>query len=83
MDEKDFKDYTKQLLDINDIEDFSDGYHTFKSLYYQRLVLFATLVNQNRDLAWKTHRHEDGELCFGGGWFLVTLDNIVTQTQML
>ena len=53
------------------IGDLSDGYHTFNSLYYQRLVLFATIVNQNPDLAWKSRKHEDGELCFGGGWFIV------------
>lgn len=55
------------------IGDLSDGYHTFNELYYQRLVLFlfATIVNQNPKIAWKSHRHEDGELCFGGGWFIV------------
>ena len=49
----------------------SDGYHTFNDLYYQRMVLFATIVMLNRNLAWKSRRHEDGELCFGGGWFIV------------
>lgn len=54
--------------------DLSDGYHTFNQLYHQRAMLFATIVNQNSDKAWKTHKHEDGEPCFGGGWFLVTID---------
>lgn len=27
------------------IGDLSDGYHTFNSLYYQRMILFAALVN--------------------------------------
>lgn len=56
------------------IGDFSDGYHTFNQLYHQRAMLFAALVNQHKDKAWKTHYHEDGEPCFGGGWFLVTID---------
>jgi len=56
------------------IEDISDGYHTFRDLYYQRMVLFATIVKQNKELAWKSLRHEDGELCFGGGWFIVGID---------
>lgn len=56
------------------IGEMSDGYHTFNGLYYQRLVLFAALVKQNKDSAWKSHRHEDGELCFGGGWFIVGID---------
>lgn len=59
---------------LEDIGDFSDGYHTFNDLYYQRCVLFATIVNMNKSKAWKTRYHEDGEPCFGGGWFLVTID---------
>lgn len=55
-------------------EDTSDGYHTFGQLYYQRMVLFAVLVQEHKDCAWKTRNHEDGEPCFGGGWFLVTID---------
>jgi len=58
----------------SDIGNYCDGFHTFNQLYHQRTMLFATIVNQNKDRAWKTHRHEDGELCFGGGWFLVTVD---------
>ena len=54
-----------------DMENVSDGSHTFKQLYYQRLMLFAVIVKHNKELAWKSHRHEDGELCFGGGWFIV------------
>lgn len=56
------------------IEDMSDGYHTFRDLYYQRMVLFATIVKQNKELAWKSFRHEDGEFCFGGDWFIVGID---------
>ena len=56
------------------IGDLSDGYHTFNELYYQRLILFASLVKVHKDKAWKSHRHEDGELCFGGGWFIVGID---------
>lgn len=56
------------------IDDLSDGFHTFRQLYYQRMMLFATIVKQNRDRAWKSLRHEDGEPCFGGGWFIVGID---------
>lgn len=59
---------------IKDIGDLSDGYHTFNQLYYQRMILFAALVKQNKEKAWKSLRHEDGELCFGGGWFVVGID---------
>ena len=63
-----------KVAHIDDISDLSDGYHTFRQLYYQRMMLFAALVKQNRDKAWKSIRHEDGELCFGGGWFIVGID---------
>lgn len=56
------------------IGDLSDGYHTFNGLYYQRMVLFATLVKAHKARAWKSYRHEDGELCFDGGWFIVGID---------
>ena len=59
---------------IKEIGDFSDGFHTFNELYHQRAVLFAVIVKQNKSLAWKSHKHEDGELCFGGGWFIVGVD---------
>lgn len=59
---------------VSDIGDVSDGFHTFNQLYHQRAMLFAALVNQNRGISWKSRKHEDGEPCFGGGWFLVTVD---------
>ena len=59
---------------VDEIDDVSDGFHTFRQLYYQRMMLFAAIVKQNKDKAWKSLRHEDGELCFGGGWFIVGVD---------
>lgn len=56
------------------IGDLSDGYHTFNGLYYQRLILFSALVKAHKDCAWKSYKHDDGELCFGGGWFIVGID---------
>ena len=63
-----------EVAGISEIDDLSDGFHTFKQLYYQRMMLFAAIVRQNKDKAWKSLRHEDGELCFGGGWFIVGID---------
>lgn len=59
---------------VDDIGKLSDGFHTFDSLYEQRLILFAALVKAYKDKAWKSYRHEDGEYCFGGGWFIVGID---------
>ena len=63
-----------EVAGVAEIDDLSDGFHTFRQLYYQRMMLFAVIVKQNKDKAWKSLRHEDGELCFGGGWFIVGID---------
>lgn len=63
-----------KVANVDDIGEVSDGYHTFNQLYYQRMILFAALVKQNHDKAWKSLRHENGELCFGGRWFIVGID---------
>jgi hypothetical protein len=53
----------------------SDGYHTFGELYEFRKVFNAALFNEWANVGkyevHKSTRHEDGELCFGGGWFIV------------
>ena len=65
-----------EYIEIPDggIGELSDGYHTFNALYRQRLILTAALVKAHKDKAWKSWRHEDGEPCFGGGWFIVGFD---------
>lgn len=57
-----------------DIGELSDGYHTFNDLYEQRMYLFACIVKQNKDKSWKSYKHEDGQLCFDCGWFIVGID---------
>ena len=59
---------------IKDVGKLSDGYHTFDGLYAQRRVLFATLCNLFKNSSWKSKKHSDGELCFGGDWFVVGID---------
>lgn len=59
---------------LGDVGEISDGYHTFNSLYDQRLVLFAALVNAFPDKAWKSHKHSDSKEPFGGGWFIVGIN---------
>lgn len=53
----------------------SDGYHTFAELYHYRMLYNAALFNEwaaaGRYDVHKSLRHSDGELCFGGGWFVV------------
>ena len=56
-----------------DVDKLSDGYHTFADLYEQRLILSAALAKNNPH-AWKSKRHEDGSVPFGGGWFIMGFD---------
>lgn len=57
--------------------DASDGYHTHNELYEYRM-----LYNAHAAIGWldagyrvvKSWTHSDGELCFGGGWFVVVAE---------
>lgn len=64
---------------------YSDGYHSFNELYEFRKVYNAVLFNewanyiddylQDNVPKYKVHKswkHNNGELCFGGGWFIVS-----------
>lgn len=59
------------LYPSDDLGELSDGYHTFNSLYEQRMYLTAALVKAHKYKCWKSRRHSDGKECFGGGWFIV------------
>jgi hypothetical protein len=74
----------KQIKDSGvDTNLVSDSYHTFGELYEARKCLNAALFNEWADYhdrdempsplhdVHKSWRHHDGELCFGGGWFIV------------
>lgn len=81
-----FADRVEDIDEILQEEDenISDGYHSFKELYEFRKVYNAALfnewagdynyakgINNVRHDVHKSKRHHDGELCFGGGWFIV------------
>jgi hypothetical protein len=63
-----------EIAGVDDVGKLSDGYHTFDDLYFQRLVLWQRICNDHPNRCWKTKRHEDGELCFGGDNFLIAMD---------
>lgn len=60
---------------LSAIEEPRDEYHTMKELYEYRM-----LYNAHAAHGWvwqgipvvKSWKHSDGELCFGGGWFIVS-----------
>ncbi len=66
------------MIEMKIDENTSDGFHTFKELYQFRMLFNAVLFNewaeQGRYDVHKSIKHNDGELCFGGGWFVVMAD---------
>lgn len=60
-----YKTYTsKDIIYVpsKGIGEVSDGYHTFNELYHHRALLFATICNMNKDIAWKSLKHDDGTM---------------------
>lgn len=62
-----FGEHRDKLFDA-----ISDGYQTFGELYEHRDKLFAVIVNEHKDISWKSRRHSDGEQVFG--WFIVGIE---------
>lgn len=74
MNKEEFLSVNKNAIDRGDIGSVSDGYHTFDQLYNFRKLYnaaFFNLMSNNGYLVFKSKKHSDGELCFGGGWFIV------------
>lgn len=69
------KNEFEKAYPYKDMGEVSDGYHTFDELYEFRRIYNAAFFNElarNTDIPiCKSKRHNDGEECFGGGWFIV------------
>ncbi len=52
----------KLTLDVANVGEVSDGYHTFNELYHHRMILFSIICNQNKEKAWKSWNHADGTM---------------------
>tara|TARA_R110000744_G_scaffold371127_3_gene481946 strand:- start:2 stop:409 length:408 start_codon:yes stop_codon:yes gene_type:complete len=54
---------------------YSDGHHSFSELYEFRKTYNAALFNEWSNLGkyevHKSEKHFEGDVCFGGGWFIV------------
>jgi hypothetical protein len=75
----------KREVEVEVTGSTSDGFHTFDELYEFRMLYHAAFVNALAQHAHDTQfgdgqrtvksmKHSDGELCFGGGWFIVVTD---------
>lgn len=86
IDERKKKEYVKsknarkinkkiQSLKYKDLiyeEMISDTYNTFDSLYFQRCILFATICNQNKNISWKSKKHDDDTMY--NNYFIVGIE---------
>lgn len=58
----------KNLVLPCDVQDVSDGYHTFRELYEHRCLLYILVLTLNEYKAWKSKLHDDGTMY--DGWFI-------------
>ena len=56
---------------------YSDGYHTFNELYETRNLLFAALIQQHKDKAWRASRNAEGTKW--PGWFVCGINKEAGQ----
>lgn len=59
-------------MQLENIENVSDGYHTFGELYYHRMVLFSVICNTFKEISWKSKLHSDGTMF--DGYFIVGIN---------
>ena len=52
--------------------EMSDGYHTFNELYHHRAILFSVICNMFPDRAWKSLKHDTGDMF--EGMFIVGIE---------
>ena len=67
----------QEVAEENGTGNISDGYHTFNELYHHRAVLFATICNSNKELAWKSKLHDTGDMY--EGMFIVGIETTEGQ----
>lgn len=64
---------TKEIrIEVVNVGNISDGYHTFDELYDHRIALYVALIKSNPGLSWKSKVHADGKGF--GGWFIVGME---------
>jgi len=65
----------KITIPVEDTSLVSDVFHSFGELYEHRITLFITLCrigySIGRATIWRSKKHSDGELAFGGTWFVL------------
>jgi hypothetical protein len=63
-----------EMIRTTDLSTISDGYHSFKELYFHRVVLFSIICSQNKEKAWKSKLHADGTMY--DNYFIVGINTL-------
>lgn len=66
------EEINKEISNLKDKSDISDGSHTYGELYEDRMFLFSIICNDNQDKSWKSWLHDDGARW--GDYFIVGID---------
>ncbi|MFA5130720.1 MAG: hypothetical protein WC477_07480 [Patescibacteria group bacterium] len=79
----------EMLVEVADLSQVSDGYHTIAELYDHRIALFIALclllkrqenmighIPEGESFVWRSKYHSDGELAFGGEWFVLGIGKV-------
>lgn len=63
------------VFHVNDINDISDGSHSFRELYAHRATLFSVICNMYKSISWKSwnHHHEENFPMYDD-YFVVGID---------
>ena len=75
-----------KIFEKLDMGNVSDGYHTFNELYRYRMLYNAAFFNElaKGDVkVCKSHKHYDGEECFGGGTIWLSISSINSMISSL
>ena len=61
-------------IPMENVEEVSDGYHTFKELYEHRITLYIALCRKavNKTAVWRSNFHSDGSKW--DDWFILGID---------
>lgn len=55
----------RKIIGVDNVGDYTDGYHSFNELYYHRMMLFSVICNTYKERAWKSKLHDDGTMFDG------------------
>lgn len=56
----DTKEINKEICKLDNAQNISDGYHTFKELYEHRHLLYLALCANYKDYCYWTYKNSDG-----------------------